>query len=135
MQRKFTRLVCQKLNLKFGCYQDRLNLMNIETLEIRRVKFDLTYLYKIFKNLVDIPFQDHFKGHIASNHYNLRGHNLKLEKPSYSGSSVRDTFFCERVISLWNHLPQNIVNSPNINLFKTELDKFNLYSIYVSKIR
>jgi hypothetical protein len=135
IQRKFTRLACQKLNLTFSCYQDRLKLMNIETLEIRRVKFDLIYMYKILNNLVDISFQKHFKSHIASNYYNLRGHNIKLEQPPYSGSSVRDTFFCERVISLWNSLPQKMVKSTNLISFRTELDKFDINTIFVSKIR
>ena len=109
--------------------------MNIETLEIRRIKFDLIFLYKIFNNLVDICLQKHFKSHTASNHYNLRGHSLKLDRPSYSGSSARDTFFCGRVISLWNSLPRRVVSAPNLNSFKAELNNFDLYTVYESKIR
>lgn len=34
--------------------------MNLETLEIRRVRFDLIFLYKIFHNMIDIDFGKYF---------------------------------------------------------------------------
>ena len=127
-------MACQKTNNKFTCYQDRLKLMKLETLEFRRIRFDLIYMYKIFNNMIDIDFHKHFKGNIASQTYNLRGHNFKLQRSKYSGSEVRNRFFCERVIQIWNDLPKEIVESPNIYNFKKELDKFNLNTIYTSKV-
>ena len=84
--------------------------------------------------MIDIDFHKHFNGNIASQTYNLRGHNFKLQRSKYSGSEVRNRFFCERVIQIWNDLPKEIVESPNIYNLKKELDKFNLNSIYTSKV-
>jgi len=33
-------------------------------------------------------------------------------------------FFSNRIIPLWNSLPDNIVSSPTLNTFKARLDKF-----------
>ena len=92
-QRRFTRLVCQKTNTKFNSYQDRLRLMKLDTLEKRRVRFDLIFMFKIYNKIVDVDFEDHFKMNVAMQNYNLRGHNLKLEQEKFSGSTIRNTFF------------------------------------------
>ena len=134
IQRRFTRLICQKTNTKFTCYQDRLRLMNLESLESRRVRFDLIFMYKILNNIVDVSFDEHFKKNLAIQNYNLRGHKSKLERFKHSGSSIRNRFFCKRVVPVWNALPTSIVESPNIINFKKQLDNFDLTTIYASKI-
>ena len=134
VQRRFTKMVCQKINTKFNSYQDRLNIMQLDTLELRRIRFDLIYIYKIFNNIVDIEFNKFFKNNIALQKYNLRGHRLKLQQPKFSGSIIRQNFFTERVIPIWNLLPEDIVKSSNIDILKTKLSKFDLQKIYTSKI-
>ena len=134
IQRRYTKFVCQKTNTKFSCYEDRLKIMKLESLEIRRLRLDLLYMYKIVNNIVDINFNDHFKNSLAMQKYDLRGHKYKLNLPKNSGSTIRNRFFCERVIPIWNSLPVNIVESANINSFKSELQKFNLNNLYASKI-
>ena len=134
IQRRFTRLACQKTNTQFTSYNHRLRLMNLETLELRRVRFDLLLLFKIYNEIVDINFNDHFERNIAMQNYNLRGHNFKLEQSKYSGSTHRNNFFYERVIPIWNALPKSVAESSCIKNFKTELDKFNLLNVYTSKI-
>ena len=133
-QRRFTRLVCQKTNTNFASYQDRLRLMKLDTLESRRVRFDLIFMYKIYNKIIDIDFNEHFKRNLAMQSYNLRGHNLKLEQDKYSGSTIRNMFFSERIIPIWNALPKTIAESPDIYKFKLKLDKFNINTIYTSKI-
>ena len=93
VQRRFTRLVCQKTNTKFNCYEDRLEIMKLDSLETRRVRIDLLYMFKIFNNIVDVNFSEHFKLHYATQIYNLRGHSVKLQLPQYSGSTIRNRFF------------------------------------------
>ena len=109
--------------------------MKLDTLEKRRVRFDLIFMFKIYNKIVDVDFEDHFKMNVAMQNYNLRGHNLKLEQEKFSGSTIRNTFFSERIIPTWNALPKNIAESPDIYSFKTELDKFNFNKIYTSKLQ
>ena len=134
VQRRFTRLVCQKTNTKFNCYEDRLEIMKLDSLETRRVRIDLLYMFKFFYNIVDINFSEHFKLHYANQIYNLRGHSVKLQLPQYSGSTIRNRFFCERVVPVWNALPKHIVESQNLDIFKSRLLQFDITKIYANKI-
>ena len=36
---------------------------------------------------------------------------------------VRKNSFGVRIVNIWNNLPENVVNSPNVNTFKNRLDK------------
>ena len=91
-------------------------------------------MYKIFHNIVDIKFENYFTNNSKNQKYNLRGHNYKIKLDKYSGSTVRNNFFCERIKPLWNQLPHDLVESPNIVIFKQKLDKFDISKIYTSKL-
>ena len=52
-----------------------------------------------------------------------RGNSLKLAK-KYARLDVRKHFFSNRVIDIWNSLPDEVVTAPSINSFKMTLDKF-----------
>ena len=129
VQRYFTRRLCQKLNLKFTSYSDRLNELKLDSLETRRTKFDLILLYKIFNGLIDINFKDFFSQTSSITTYNLRGHNLRLHAPKFSRSSARENFFSGRILHIWNKLPEHLVNAPSLVNFKALLDKFSLNTI------
>ena len=59
---------------------------------------------------------------------------FKLQLPKYSGSTVRSSFFGERVMPIWNALPPHIAKSPSVYNFKIELLKFDLGNIYANRI-
>ena len=46
VQRRFTRNVCILCNIPILSYDERLSLLGLEKLELRRLKFDLTELFK-----------------------------------------------------------------------------------------
>ena len=134
IQRRFTRRLCQKTNTRYNNYEHRLEILNLDTLEIRRVKFDLIIMYKIYHNIIDINYTDLFLDDIASTNYNLRGHKNKIQPQKYSGSTIRHSFFCNRIINLWNKLPEHIINSITLQNFKTRLNQFKITDIYTSKL-
>ena len=49
-----------------------------------------------------------------------RGHNLNVKGGSFK-TEMREKFFSQRVVSLWNSLPQRAVA---LSVFKTEMDRF-----------
>ena len=51
-----------------------------------------------------------------------RGHDLKLYL-SRANTNIRKHSFPIRVVKTWNGLPNEIVQSPNINIFKNRLHK------------
>ena len=100
VQRKFTKRVCQRYNIKFNSYSQRLAILNIESLEQRRIKFDLINMYKIYHKIIDVEFEDFFIRNSSVSNYNTRGHNQKIFAPRYSGSTIRHNFFCNRIIPI-----------------------------------
>ncbi len=120
VQRKFTRTLCQRANIKFSSYSDRLQQLKLESLQSRRIKNDLIFLYKILNNLIDIQFSDYFEFSNFSGH-NLRRHNLHLDRKRPAKTLCRQNFFSMRVIGYWNKLPTNIVTSPTLGIFKHRL--------------
>jgi len=55
--------------------------------------------------------------------YDTRNHRFALQQ-SHIHCDIRKFSFSNRIIPLWNSLPDNIVSSPTINTFKARLDKF-----------
>ena len=52
-----------------------------------------------------------------------RGHNLRLKEQSFK-TEMRRNFFSQRVVNLWNSLPQKAVEARSLSAFKTEIDAF-----------
>ena len=127
VQMTFTRYLCQRANIKFSNYKNRLDILNLESLESRRVKRDLLLLYKILNGLVDIDAADFF--HASTNGgYNLRRHKLQITRQKISKTLCRQNFFSHRIVQHWNELPENIVTSPSLTIFKHKLNKLKFQS-------
>ena len=98
-------------------YGQRLNKLNLETLELRRLKFDLIMVYKILRGLTDVSTDIFAFSHMS----NLRGHNQKLVKP-ICRVDCRLHSFAARVVNPWNSLSQQCVDSCNVGVFRGRLD-------------
>ena len=118
VQRYYIKTVCRRCNLRFDTYAKRLQALNLETLEYRRYKFDIIFIYKIINSLVDLNFNDFFS--FLSSPYNLRRHQLCLKSSKYV-SDVRKYFFSNRVVNIWNSLPENIVTATSLEVFRKEM--------------
>ena len=109
-QKRFTK----RLNgPAFVPYDERIFLLNSERLEIRRLRSDLTTCYKILNGSIDMVVNEFFT---FNPNCSTRGHQLKLFVPD-SRVNARAHFFCVKVISTWNSLPDNVINASNLNLF------------------
>jgi hypothetical protein len=114
IQRRATELVQGFSNLSF---QECLQRLDLFPLEYRRTRGDLIEIYKILHGYDKI--QSSFFQRTTKTH--LQGHNLKLFKQQ-NRLLLRSNFFTQRVITTWNHLPQELVNAPSISSFKTRFD-------------
>ena len=90
VQRRFTKRL---FGLEDLTYKERLELLNLPSLELRRLYLDLILCYKIVFGLVGVNFDDFFTFSPSSQ---TRGHSYKLYKPRCT-NSVRQNFFVERV--------------------------------------
>ena len=119
VQRNFTKRIPGCCHL---AYADRLTKLNLLTLEHRRLIADLVMCFNIIKDNNCLLTEDFFK---INPNQNLRGHSLKLSFP-VANLNVRKFFFSNRIISIWNSLPSNLVLSPSPTSFKRQLAKLDL---------
>lgn len=98
VQRRFTKRLP---GLNTLSYAERLKMLNITSLELRRVRADLYWAYKIIFGLCDVRCDEFFS---LSHCKTTRGHKYKLYK-YHNSTNVRAKFFTERVTNYWNELP------------------------------
>jgi len=111
-------------------YNDRLVKLNIDSLELSRLRLDLIYVYKIMFGLVAADMSNYFSLQ-STNNYNLTRHGNPYKlSVNYCRINVRKNFFCERIIKVWNSLPPSIVNFESLLSFRNSLNNINL-RIYI----
>ena len=120
VQRKFTKCLPGFNSLS---YLDRLNVLNLDTLEVRRIMFDLMLMFKIVHGLIDIDPNQLF----TFNSSNTRGHCYKINV-QYSRVNARKYFFINRIIPIWNALEPQVVVSNSLYTFKKEINKVDFSS-------
>ena len=94
VQQRATKCV---IGMKGKTYEQRLQLLNITTLEKRRQRGDLIEVYKILTGKEDMDPTYMFQ--FANRDLNLRGHHLKLYKKPCR-LNVRKYFFSQKIVSL-----------------------------------
>ena len=62
-------------------------------------------------------------------HVVTRGHTLKLKKPAFRLDVARN-HFCNRMVSLWNGLPEHVVTASSLTVFKKYLHTID-FSSYI----
>jgi len=92
VQRRFTKRLPR---LKHVIYKDRLQQLGLETLEMRRLRQDLVFTYKVIFGLVSNSCNELFI--ISNSVISTRGHDYKLFQ-SYSRVDTRKHFFAECII-------------------------------------
>ena len=96
---------------------DMLESLNWESLQSRRTKIQLTMLFKIINNLVDIPSDTYLT---PSRTRTRAAHTQKM----LQYHTRTDTFkfsFIPRTIPVWNHLPASVAEAPDLVSFKRGL--------------
>ena len=102
-------------------YPTRLILLQLESLEYRRLIHDLVLCYKIQHRLIDTELYHAFP---LSAYTTTRGHLFKLYKVQCSIDATK-YFFSNRIIDVWNALPVSVVTSHTIASFKQQLHSIN----------
>ena len=111
----FTKCIRGMWNI---AYRDRLQMLNLESLEERRIKNDIIYVYKMFNNLLQFNVDEFFEKCT----FTTRGHVCKLRRP-FRRLSLTHNFFTYRLISRWNAMPLEICSARNVRIFKQVLVK------------
>ena len=96
-------------------------------LEYRRIFSDLVLCYnKIVYQTVDLKRDDFLNIPLLST---TRGHSCKIQHKRIPHRSCRYHFFSNRVIHMWNSLPQHLVTAKDVKVFKSLLSKHDLSNL------
>ena len=64
---------------------------------------------------------------------NTRAHKYKLTKPRFNSKQFQ-YFFSNRVVNIWNGLPQEVVTAQSTNMFKNKIDKLLKNHMYSTNL-
>jgi len=117
VQRRATRAFCRDKNLS---YEERLRYLNLPTLRFRRIRGDMIELYKVTHGFYDQASSVRVG---RCENARTRGHQYRLF-PTHVHYDLRKYFFSNRVINIWNSLPDFVVSACTISTFKKRLDFF-----------
>ena len=98
--------------------------MGWDTLEQRRKKSNIIFMYKVLHQQVAIPLHYHPPRVIASN--TRQSHEYKLMAYHTSVVQFQSSYF-PRTVSVWNSLPAETVLAPSIDIFRSQVAGLSLY--------
>jgi len=120
VQKYFTK---QIPSLRQFSYPERLALIGLEPLEVRRLKFDLILYYKSFHNLVALPHNLYFN--FQSNVSQTRTGGNRLIPVLCNTNRFANDFF-NRSVNCYNNLPLHVINNNSLIVFKNFLSNVDL---------
>ena len=116
VQRRATRILPELRGLD---YEARLRSLKLPTLTYRRLRGDVINVYKYIHGIYRLPLADNMFE--MAQYGATRGHSFKLYKHQ-SRLNLRKHFFSQRVVDVWNSLPDDVVTAPSLNMLKRRLD-------------
>ena len=119
IQRLFTRKLT---GLEKMTYPERLKILNLPSLELRRLRADLLMCFKILNGYVAGDLSNYS---LSYSNTGTRGHAQKLFV-EHSKVDVRSNYFGNRIVKPWNSLPAEVINSPSVESFKKRIAKCDL---------
>ena len=122
VQKQFTKRIRSLSQLS---YPERLAAIDLEPLELRRLKTDLVLYYKCLNNLVALPPNEYFSQQQFVSQTRTGGNRLII--PLCSTNRFKNDFF-NRCLTCYNNLPFDVVNCRSISCFKKLLSSTDLSS-------
>ena len=118
VQRRYTKRID---GLELLTYPERLSVLNLESLELRRLHADLITAYKLIFGLSD----SHSEFFVVRENSTTRGHPYKI-MPEHCHINIRKYFFSQRVTKIWNSLPAASINFTDLKAFRSSLHRIDL---------
>lgn len=118
VQRNFTKRVFYRCHLPPLDYPARCKLLEIETLERRRIILDLVVFYKIFYHQTILNPMDFVR---LSDPRTRQNHSNAVISILTPRNNVVQNYFFIRTTRIWNKLPPETRTAKNVNEFKNRL--------------
>ena len=88
-------------------------------MQFRKMRGDLRETYKIMKGIDKIETGKLFP---LAGETRTRGHGLKIRGNRFR-TELRQNFFTQRVVNLWNSMPSEAIEATSLNVFKARIDQ------------
>ena len=106
--------------------------LHADSLELRRLRYDLTYTYKVVFRLVNGAASDFFTlTSLILHSSGMRGHTYKLF-PHGNRVDLYKYFFSQRIIDTWNNLPAKLNDFSSLARFTRFVRSADLSHFYRS---
>ena len=122
VQRLFTRRLFCTCGQKYTSYNERLNYLGLQSLELRRIHKDLIMTFKLVNNLCKVDYSEIL--YYIKKNSRTRGHDLKI-LASKSRQNVHKNYLNNRIINIWNNLDYERAHSPSLDCLKSRIIKIN----------
>ena len=105
-------------------YEDRLKELGLQSLEERRIRYDMIQVFKLMHNYDDVDRRQFFQtaGEESVRVTRQSSDALNILTTRFR-TEVRRNFFTNRVAEKWNKFPEYIKGAGNIKTFKSLYDK------------
>ena len=121
VQRRATKMIYGLTNLPY-----QVKTLKLPSLVYRRRRGNMIQIFKILNDSLRIDKNQFFKIREGSR---TRGHRNKIFK-EHAIRVPRRNNLPQKSANDWNLLPEKVVNSPSVNIFKNRLDKYWLEHHY-----
>jgi hypothetical protein len=115
VQRHYTRMIFRRCHLPALSYPERLKYFGMDTLELRRIRSDLTMYFKIIHGYSVIDCSKMFQ---LCNNAN-RGNGYKMYVPFCKTVCLQNAFHVRR-LAIWNNVSCKIVSSTSVKCLSTD---------------
>ena len=128
IQRHYTKKI---QGFKDKSYKERLTILKLPSLSFRRLRGDLIEVYKIVHNIYDPITTKKLLTRIPASSITRKTNSFNLVKRGTNKNKYK-FFFTNRIINIWNDLPEKVVSAKSLNVFKNGVDthfRAYMYSI------
>ena len=106
------------VNFTSNLHHERLSILDLESLELRRLRSDLIHSYKILNNSTPRNYAQYFTYHQPSS--SSRKPSPFLIKPINCPNYLLSSFF-NRSVDCWNSHPQTLKEVDSLGTFRNKL--------------
>lgn len=117
VQRSVTAKISGLENLN---YWERLQKLNLFSLQRRRERYDIIHLWKIHKGIIQNDLNINF---YDTPRYGWRCRRNNIQSRQRQLSTIRYNAFSSRAAALFNNVPKMVKNTDSLSVFKNRLDK------------
>jgi len=105
--------------IKHLSYEERLKYLRLPTLHYRRIRGDMIMVFKTVTGIIDSTVSCNF----TISHSVTRGNRYKLVQKHVHYNLTKFSF-ANRIVPIWNSLPDYVVSARSVSVFEKRLDSF-----------